>query len=260
MGNCKWKIYIVSHKEIIDDMYAGDSLFNNENYVFLNVGQERILENSEKYSCIKQTDLEAFVSLGKWWAESEGIYNIWRSGIYKDLDYIGFLHYDKEFCLVKKTFFKKKRTNITERINKYLEKCGDRAHISLETHDIVWDYNQKILADVNNPNTLQGEGYNCYNYILDDYNSYFGTNHTVEDLLKKNKINLCSCFLIDVITFEKMMGFWDWVVKSKRLDPFDTEHRYRIQGGLAERYFGIFLALERIEMKDISIIHKFLRG
>lgn len=260
MDNVKWKIYIVSHKEIFDDMYIGDPLFNNENYIFLNVGPNKKLENGSKYQCINQNKLIGFEPLGKWWAESEGIYNIWKSGIYKDLDYIGFLQYDKEFCLVKRTLFRKNRTNITERINKVLQKCGKKGHISLETHDIVWDYNQRILADVNKPNTLQGEGYNCYYYILDDYNTYFGTKYTIEDVLKQKKINLCSCFLVDIETFEKMMGFWDYVVRSRRLEQFDTEHKYRIQGGLAERYYGIFLALEQMDMEDISIVHKFLRG
>lgn len=259
MEKSNWKIYIASHNAIIDDMYVGDPLFNNENYIFLNVGQKEKLINSEKYECIKQIDLDNYVSLGKWWAESEGIYNIWRSGIYKELDYIGFLHWDKEFCLVKKTLFNQNRTNITERINEWLKKCDNKAHISLETHSIIKDYRQKILADINKPNTLQGEGYHCYNYILNDYNTYFSTNYTLIDLLIKRKINLCSCFLVDVKTFEKMMCFFDYVVKSKRLEMFDTEHQYRIQGGLAERYFGIFLALEDLYMKDISIVHQYMR-
>ena len=37
--------------------------------------------------------------------------------------------------------------------------------------------------------------------------------------------------MIDVDHFEKMMEFWDWIVKSKKLEVFDTEHKYRLQGG-----------------------------
>lgn len=260
MSDCKWKIYIVAHRKIYEQMYQGDANFNNDNYVFLNVGEQDFLENGEKYKCINQNTLNNYKELGKWWAESEGIYNIWRSGIYKNLNYIGFLHYDKEFRLVKRTLLEKNRTNITERINKYLNKHLERGHISLETHDIVWDYNQKILADVNQPNKLQGEGMNCYDYILADYNEYFHTKYTLDELLAKKKINLCSCFMIDVKTFDKMMGFFDNVVKSKRLERLDLEHCYRIQGGLAERYFGIFMALEYEKMEDISIIHRYNDG
>lgn len=258
MSEIKWKIFIATHKKIYDKMYQGDYKFNNEQYVFLNVGQSDKLDNSEKYHVINQKELPNFVSLGKWWAESEGIYNIWRSGIYKSLDFVGFLHYDKELCLTEKRLFH--RRNITQRIGKYLLENPNRAHISFETHDIQRDYNQHILADVNQPDTLQGEGNNCYDYILKDYNDYFKTSYTLEDLLNRKEINLCSCFMMDTNTFEKMMKFWDSIVMSKKLEQFDTKHQYRIQGGLAERYFGVFLAFEYEEMEDISLIHHYNKG
>ena len=43
----KWKIYIVGHKKIHEDLMRGDKRFNNHNYTFLNVGQMEKLENSE---------------------------------------------------------------------------------------------------------------------------------------------------------------------------------------------------------------------
>ena len=82
----KWKIYIIGHKKIHDELMKGDKQFNNYNYTFLNVGGLDKLENSEKYSCINQTDLANYVLIGKYWAESEGIYNIWRSQSYKELE------------------------------------------------------------------------------------------------------------------------------------------------------------------------------
>lgn len=259
MKEKKWKIYIVAHNKIIDEMYMNDNGFNNDNYVFLNVGSRELLGNSEKYRCINQYDLENSVKLGKWWAESEGIYNIWRSGAYKDLDYIGFIHYDKELRLIKKRVLKYNNTNITQRINKYLVN-RDHGHISFETHKIREDYNQKILADIKKPNILVGEGRNCYDYILDDYNRYFKTQYDIQDLLGKKEINLCSCFLIDIENFEKMMKFWDWIVSSKNLDVFDTEHKYRLQGGLAERYFGVYLMFAYKKNLDLSLIHHYNDG
>ena len=74
--NKKWVVYIVAHSVIIDEMYKHDKLFNNENYCVLNVGSKEKLINEEKYRCIKQYDLSNSVKRGKWWAESEGIYNI----------------------------------------------------------------------------------------------------------------------------------------------------------------------------------------
>lgn len=257
--NKKWKIFIVSHESIYDKQMAGDRKFNNENYCFLNVGSLEKLKNSDKYYCINQKDLNNYLPLGKFWAESEGIYNIWRSGIYKELEYIGFLHYDIEFRLWKKnrmreSFYLGTATNITSRISRYI-KNKNKCHISFQTYNTKADYEQKIMADTERPNELVGEGKNCYEYILEDYNEFFGTQYTIEDLLVKENINLCSCFLIDIKTFDKMMNFFDWIVSSHKLESFDTEHKYRFQGGMAERYFGIFLLLEYDEMLDLGLVH-----
>ena len=43
MGNKKWKIYIVAHKKVYDEMYINDPQFNYTNYCILNVGK---LENT----------------------------------------------------------------------------------------------------------------------------------------------------------------------------------------------------------------------
>lgn len=256
---CKWKIYIVGHNKIYDVQMSRDKKFNNENYCFLNVGSVDNLENSEKYCCINQRDLPNYISIGSYWAESEGIYNIWRSGIYKELQYIGFLHYDIEFRLSRKnrmreSFYLGTDTNITSRIERYI-RGNERCCISFQTYDIKGDYEQDISADEQNPNTLVHGGRNCYDYILIDYNYYFQTSYTLEDLFSRQKICLCSCFLIDVETFEKMMHFFDWLVKSHKLDAFDTEHQYRFQGGMAERYFGVFLLFEYEKMLDLKLIH-----
>lgn len=257
-NNSKWKIYIVGHKKIYDELMADDRRFNNENYTFLNVGQLEQLENSEKYDCINQKNLANYMSIGKYWAESEGIYNIWRSQSYKELQFIGFLHYDIEFRLSKK-FCLGSRTNITERINKYIH-GKQKAHISFATYTTTWDYSQRIMMDPARPNELVGDGINCYDQILRDYNEYFKTDYTLDDFFARKYINLCSCFLIDTVSFAKMMGFFDWLVNSHRLDLYDTEHRNRFQGGMAERYFGVFLLFAYDKMLDMSLVHQYDRG
>ena len=255
----KWKIFIVAHKQFIPGMCHCDPMFNPANYCILNVGNEENIEQSEDLEVINQFELPHAVLLGKWWAESEGIYNIWLSKKYSHLDYIGFIHYDKELRLIKKKLFQNKNTNITSRIEKYI---GGRqaAHISFETHNMRGDYGQRIMADISRPNELTGDGMNCYDYILKDYNTYFDTQYTIEDLFLCKHINLCSCFLIDYPAFDKMMHFFQWVIEEKRLEPFDTNHIHRFQGGMAERYFGLFLAFEYKKNKDLSIIHHYNEG
>lgn len=254
----KWKIYIVGHKKIHDELMEGDKQFNNLNYTFLNVGELDRLENSEKYSCINQRELSNYVSLGKHWAESEGIYNIWRSQTHKQFAYIGFLHYDIEFKLTKK-FCPGGSTNITKRIEKYI-RGRQKAHISFATYNTKEEYAYKMLMDPSRPNEVVGDGLNCYDQILADYNQYFKTSYTLEDFFARKYINLCSCFLIDVPAFDKMMGFFDWLVTSRKLDIYNTERRNRFQGGMAERYFGVFLLFEYDKSLNLSLVHQYDRG
>lgn len=258
VSNKKWKIYIVGHKKIYPQLVQKDRGFNNENYCFLNVGQAEKLENSEPYECIQQKNLDHFMPIGKYWAESEGIYNIWRSGIWKELEYVGFLHYDIEFR-VDKRFFWGKKSNITERIEKYIAD-KNKSHISFATYTPKQDYAQNIMADITRPNELTGDGKNCYEVILEDYNHYFKTSYGLEDFLKRKKLNLCSCFLIDTATFDKMMKFFDWIVQTRKLEVFDTEHQYRFQGGMAERYFGVFLLFEYPKTLDLMLVHQYDQG
>ena len=258
MNKCNWKIYIISHSELYDEMYAHDKLFGADNYEVLNVGSKEYLYNTKGLRVIDQKKLKTYQNLVKWWAESERLYNLWLSDEWKSLDYIGFIHYDLELKLDARVKALNKY-NITSRIDKYLQ---DKkiAHISFETHDARAIYNQKVMADVGQPNVLCGDGTNCYDYILEDYNKYFGTSYSVQDLLNRKQLNMCSCFLIDVHHFDEMMQWWAQIVKSGKLDIFDTEHVNRLQGGLAERYYSVYLAFAYNELLDLSLIHHFEDG
>ncbi len=250
----KWKIFIISHERILHEMYCNDRDFSSDHYAVINVGQEPIY-SAEKLQVYQQKDWATYKSLGKYWTESEGIYNLWRSGAWKNLEYIGFLHYDLELCLRdKKSKFH--RYNITDRIEKYISKRV-RGHISFETHGTLEDYQQKIMADERYPDQLSGEGRNCYELIIEDYNCFFQTNYTIKDFLEKKQINLCSCFLIDVYHFDEMMKWWESIVESGELLKYDPSHRYRLQGGLAERYFGVYMAFQYDDLLDLSLIHHY---
>jgi len=239
-------------------MYERDPLWSTEHYTFLNVGTDALL-NAEHVPVIRQADLPNARLLGKHWAESEAIYNLYRSGAYRDLDFVGFLQYDKEFRLRKRRLgMVAGSTDITARIQAALA-GQSRCHVSFETHSTRWDYRQRIMADVNDTETLVGSGRNCYSYILDDYNEFFGRSLTLDDVLRRRRINLCSCFLVGVRGFERMMAFFSWVVESRRLEVFDQQRRHRLQGGLAERYFGIFLIFEYDRFVDLDHHHRNLK-
>lgn len=246
----RWKIFVVTHKHIFNNMYSGDSWFSPEHYTFINVAEKKLAENYlQKYEVLNQNELPNYKPLGPQYAESEAIYNIYNHrNYYQNLDYIGFLHYDRELLL------NNGQRNVSELIHYYLQN-KQKAHISFSTYPVSGIYAQKVLADANQPETITGDGLNCIDYILNDYNLYFRTHYTLNDLFQKSWLNLDSCFLIDTPTFTKMMQFSAWIIESRKLEIFDTLHRNRLQGGLLERYYGVFLAFEYNDFLDLTLPH-----
>jgi hypothetical protein len=245
-----WNVFIITHRHIFDWLYSRDREFSQEHYSFVNVASQKLEDRYlKKFKIINMIEIPNFIPIGAEYAESEAIYNIYKHGeFYQNLDYIGFLHYDHEFLL------SNGERNITERINRYL-KDKTSAHISFTTFNVLWDYFKHIMTDESQPETLCGLGRNCYDYILTDYNQYFRTHYTLPDLLNRIKINVCSSFIIDRQTFEKMMGFCSSIIESKKLNVFDSLRRYRFQGQLMERYYSVFLAFEYNEFLDLTLPH-----
>ena len=236
-----YSIFVITHKNIFDFVYTGERLCN---FKFMNVSDSQLqLELYDKYNVvdIKQTN---FINLGKHYTESEVIYNVYKNNLYESLPYIGFIHYD--------VGTKQIQTNVslTAYLDKYLDSID---HINLQPFDFNWDYYQRILADANFPETLVGDGKNCYDFILEKYNEFYNTKKTINDL--SGIINLCSCFILKVEYFKLMMSWISWIIETKCLDVFDTLHRYRIQGGLLERFYAVWLKLNVANSYIFAVDH-----
>ena len=52
-----------------------------------------------------------------------------------------------------------------------------------------------------------------------------------------------------------MMRFFLPIIESGKLNIFDTEHKYRIQGGLFERYISVFLDKLNKPYYDLELNH-----
>ena len=238
----KFKIYIVFHDKIFEENYHADKLFSSEYYTILKSGnkENRYINNE---NVLDSKTLPIYNDLPVWYSEFNAIYNIFKNPeSYKDLDYIGFSQYDKPLL-----------HNTTSEIQRIIA-INDCQHISLESHSLYKDFNQWILMDENKPNILTGVGKNCYYGIIDDYNDFFGTNYFIHEYFGK-MINLVSSFLIPVRNFENIMSFISYIIESKKLDIFDTEHKYKLQGGLLERYLGVSLLFEKLEFNNLTIPH-----
>lgn len=251
-----WKVFVVSHGPVYQDYFGADPGLRLENFPILDVSAPPA-SYPDHHDVVRMAHLPNFRPLGKNWAESEAIYNVWRSGLHQSLEFVGFTQYDKPLH-VGPTWPVTTAPNqsLTQSIDALTRDGAKKSiHLSLETHGILGDYRQRILADFEVTDRLTGKGKNCYHKILEDYNQYFGTSLTIWHVLAKRRINLCSSFVVDTRTFETMMRFWEFVLDHSHLDRLDPERKWRLQGGLAERYFGVFLALHGPGIIDLTTPH-----
>jgi hypothetical protein len=226
-----WKIFIVTHGPVVDDYYANDPEFSPANFVLFNVSNTRMTH--DKFQVMNKSEILGYVELGKWYAEAEVIYNVFKCGLYAGLDYIGFVHWDYELRCFDPTI----GYHVSKAIRSAIDK--DASFISFSTFDFMYAYNLNVMLDINYPNQCYGDGKNCFDAILEEYNEYYGKNILLDDI-KDKQINLCSAFLLKRSVFEDLMGFYMHVIDMGYLNQFDTQHEYRFQGGILERYIGIY--------------------
>lgn len=237
----KYTVFVIFH-DTLNLEYYNESIL--ENFVFVNVRKD----NKNVYpnlNVINLHEFKEFKALGSYYAESEVIYNVYKNMYLVDnVDYIGFLHHDIDCNPL---------TN-----DQVLNMVKYNELISFETHSFTKDYNRGILMDANKPNMLYGKGVNCYDTIFHDFNSFYNTNFSICDFNKKdNHIILCSCFILKKEIFLKLMEFSSQIIESKKLDIFDTKHKYRIQGGLMERYYAIWFLLKDVSFVSQRLIHNY---
>lgn len=275
MPEMKWMVYMMCHNIIWDEMFDGDGRFSAEHYTFLKLGTHELEYNKEKgYRVIAESDFPV-----QWpdahYAEFTGMYSLYKSGLHREYDYIGFSQYDKEQRLIgdgpdmdihelelRRLEIEQERSgggpaNVTEWVERILAASDGSVHISFESHDFRKIYDQKVMMDDDHPNRFLGDGVNCMDRILEDYNAFFGTSCTMDDVAKAGWLNMCDSFLIPSVTFEKLMSFIVPVMESRKLDKYDTKRKHRLQGGLLERYVAVFFALEDIRKVNLSTIHQY---
>lgn len=263
------------HNVIWDHMYSGDADFSAKHFTFLKLGPHDLEYNSDKgYLVINEYDFPVYIK-SPHYAELTGMYCIYKNKLYQDLDYIGFSHYDKEHRLLCAggetdiTSLEATRNrievqqrqgdgpcDITRRITE-LVNGSSPLHICLEGHDVRKIYDQRVLMDKRQPDQFVGEGRNCLDEIVVEYNRFFGTSYSMQDVEKDGFLNMCDCFVTPVFLFEKLMSFIAPIIESRSLDIYDTKRQHRLQGGLLERYVAVFFALEKINKIDLTIIHQY---
>lgn len=247
----KWKILIVTNNKIIDVFYNKDINFNNENYTFFNVSKEKMYNS--KYSIINACDIDNYVYLGREYAESEVIYNIYNLNLFTDYEYIGILHWDFELASIDES-----RYDVTSTINRALEHSS---YISFYNFSIEQLYKQYIILDERFPNKLIGETnsglINCLDYIIYDYNKIFNTDISLKKIYK-NRANICCSFLVNRVIFDKIGYMVNNVIHNEYFKKFDTYNKHRMIGQIIERYISIFSTQHNFT--EINLKHNFIGG
>jgi len=234
---------VIFHDTLHIEFYH-KSLWNE--YIFINVRKDN--KNVVEYKklglqIINLYDFKDFHSIGKWYTESEVMYNIFKNKyLYENEDFIGFSQHDIDTSEITK--------------DKLIEFFKTQNHINFQPYNFETDFNQKILMDEKKPNTLRGKGKNVYFSILEDYNEFYKTQYIIKNLENK-ELNLCSTFIITKNLFENMMVFTSKIIESRKLDHFDTERKNRIQGGFLERYYGVWLAFANTTNYSLPLVHNF---
>lgn len=270
-----WKVFIFCHNVIRDDMYEKDPGFSADHFEFLKLGRHDLLYNPAKgYRISSELDFPVHLDAPHY-AELTGMYCVYRNRLHDGLEYVGFSHYDKEHRLIgsggavdisaleavrQRAEVKRRKvdgpTDITARIQAQVDSPSP-VHVSLECHDFGKIYGQRVLMDDRQPDAFVGEGVNCIDRILEEYNGFFGTRYTLEDVSRDGFLTMCDCFVTPVDRFEKLMSFLTPVIENRGLDIYDTGRRHRLQGGLLERYVAVFFALEKIDKVDMTIVHRY---
>lgn len=248
----KWKIFVTFFKKLYDEHYTIDKTLDLNNFTFVKVNDEYEIEIDGKldYDIFIEHDFRIYDPelQKKGYHENSVLYHLYKNEDYKKYNYIGFIEYDhvlsEDFCETIQTKLDETQDNLIFAFNKF-------------TYAQLWD--QGILLNPHRPKKQEGNAkskWNCVRVILNDYNEFFGTKYTLEDLKKKGCFPICHAVLMPTKIFEKIMTFHTFIIDSGRVEPFHS-FNWRSNAGLMERYLAVELALEDAKMVDsIQLEHR----
>lgn len=167
-----FQFFVCFHKRIFNEIYKVSTEEKQKHLTFYGVKDK---DNEITNRLVYEYELANYNPLLQSNKYNEGscLYHVYTNNLYDDYDYIGFCQYDMTF---RENVFKKIETTLTNRDNiiYYLD-FFKWAFIGGQT-TIIQDY-------YNIPSGLQ------------NYNSFFKKNYTIDQLIA-NKMIICNTFLI----------------------------------------------------------------
>ncbi|MGZ8459931.1 MAG: hypothetical protein ACXWW2_05845 [Candidatus Deferrimicrobiaceae bacterium] len=250
-----WKMYVTFFQNLFDDHYTVDRTWKSENYTFVKVNDDYPLELEEnrlKYDVFVEHDFGVF-SPGwqiRGYCENSVLYHLYRNGVHKKHDYIGFIEYDHVLT-----------EDFTATIRKKLDEAREETIFSFQSFTFRQLWDQAIILNPWRREKVTGRPdskWNCVNVILKDYNEFHKTHYTTERLASKDCFPICHSFLIPSRIFEKVMAFHSYIMESGKVERYHR-HNWRSPAGLMERYMAVSLALEDAPIDNsIQLEHRSL--
>lgn len=216
-----FQFFVCFHKRIFNEIYKVSTEEKQKHLTFYGVKDK---DNEITNRLVYEYELANYNPLLQSNKYNEGscLYHVYTNNLYDDYDYIGFCQYDMTF---RENVFKKIETTLTNRDNiiYYLD-FFKWAFIGGQT-TIIQDY-------YNIPSGLQ------------NYNSFFKKNYTIDQLIA-NKMIICNTFLIPKKMYQKMMS---WLIQYFRDDiklNYTCTAGYGFNPGhMIEALTSMFLSLE----------------
>jgi hypothetical protein len=249
--NKTWKVFIPFHKNIIDDYYLCDKEFDSSKYTFV-LGESPWVSKGDVqynrmfgYNIITEREMAGltYQDLQTWpnyYKAGSVLYHAYKNRFHEDYDFVGFLEYKYSFNLENA---KERDISITDSIN-CLINTTDRLILSLDSRrDFKFLASQKINHG----------GKQVMTTILNEYNLYHNTSHTIEELEEKNPIvPIHMAFIMDRESFKDLAEFISYIIDNNMIidngaiDPYD----------ILQRYIGLYIALyNKVPKIHITLQH-----
>lgn len=238
----KWKIFVTFFRDLFDDHYTVDRTWNPENFTFVKVNDrfpQNLSGNKLPYNILVEHDFPVFRPdlQEKGYCEESVLWHLYRNGVHKSLDYIGFIEYDHVLT-----------EDFTQAVQRKLDEASGDLILSFQTFSFRQLYNQAVVMNPrrrekvdckNNPDMP----WNCINVSLNDYNAFFDTKYSLDRLKTKDCFPICHSLLMPSAMFDRLMAFQASVIESGKVEGYHR-HNWRSPAGLMERYLAVSLALE----------------
>jgi hypothetical protein len=239
--------HVVFHSGLHEQQYQGVE----DRFVFCKVGSQPVtVKNPNILEGVSYCEsLLGFEPMGSHWAESEFLFALYKTML-KEPDriktpWIGFLQYDN-------SVLSNEGERLVDFIDKRLEHMEDGV-VSFAPIPIEYEIDVNHIAmDFSDPQKFQGNPL-CYFPMIAQYNKFYGTKCSYSDLFRNDCLALCSSFIMKTSRFMEMMKFCSWMTTVVDLNLFDPLRKHRIAGGFMERYYAMWIALQRVHMHKFKL-------